>query len=176
MREGAPEKIDLSQIESELAERVQVDQEMRKKGIEDPDYWDEKVDLENTEALKKIVSAIGWPTISKVGERGENNAWLLVQHADHDVEFQKSCLNLMKQEVEGEVSKRHIAYLEDRVRVNESKPQLYGTQFRQQTGEHKPLEIEDPESVNERRTQMGLEPLEEGIKSMYERYGSPDQG
>ncbi|MBI5405700.1 hypothetical protein HY972_01520 [Candidatus Kaiserbacteria bacterium] len=122
------------------------------------------------------MAQIEWPTVSKVGKETSHNAWLLVQHAYHQVDFQEQCLALMKQESAGEVASRNIAMLEDRVRVNKNQPQLYGTQFRQTTGEHKPLPIEDEVNVNERRKQMGFDTLEENIAGMYEQYGPPNQG
>jgi hypothetical protein len=48
---------------------------------------------------------------------------------DHDVKFQEYCLNLMKNASDGDVLKKQIAYLTDRILVNTGKKQLYGTQF-----------------------------------------------
>jgi hypothetical protein len=79
--------------------------------------------------LKKIIKEIGWPVISKVGKEASQAAWLVAQHADHDVKFQEYCLNLMKNASDGDVLKKQIAYLTDRILVNTGKKQLYGTQF-----------------------------------------------
>lgn len=155
---------------------AKIDQDMREKLLLGSGHWDDSVDANNTERMRLIVASIGWPTISKVGEQASSNAWLLVQHADRHVDFQEQCLALMKQQAAGEVTLRNIAMLEDRVRVNKNQPQLYGTQFRQTTGEHKPLHIEDEENVDERRKKMGLDSLKENIAEMYEKYGPPDQG
>jgi hypothetical protein len=133
------------------------------------------VDKANTERMKSIISEIGWPTISKVGERGVRNSWLLVQHADRDPEFQLACLELMKAAPEGEVRKIDIAYLEDRVRINQKQKQLYGTQFTQKDGKHVPLPIEDESQVNDRRASMGMDTLDDQIKLMYDKYGIPEK-
>jgi hypothetical protein len=45
----------------------------------------------------------------------------------------------------------HLAYLEDRARVNAGRPQLYGTQFTVTDGEFGPYTIEDPQRLEERR-------------------------
>ncbi|OGN07089.1 MAG: hypothetical protein A2669_02280 [Candidatus Yanofskybacteria bacterium RIFCSPHIGHO2_01_FULL_48_25b] len=125
----------------------------------------------NTNRMREIVEKIRWPTISKVGESVSNMAWLLVQHADHDVEFQKMALELMKAVAPGDVSKRNIAYLEDRVRVNADQPQLYGTQFSGETREtYEPKPIEDPERVDERRKEMGMETLGEYRDILLKKY------
>lgn len=163
-----------SAIATEIKLMAYNDQAMRMRNIED-DSWDTGLDRRHTERMKEIIAQIGWPTISKVGPMASDMAWLLLQHADHDAGFQQICLDLMKSAAAREVKLKNIAMLEDRVRVNTARPQLYGTQFRPVDGKHVPLEIEDPEHVNERRAQMGLGTLEEGIASMYQAYGPPKQ-
>lgn len=122
-----------------------------------------EVDQRNTARLKEIVREHGWPTFSLVGEAGAHDAWLIVQHADFDRGFQKSCLTLMKAALQAkQVAARDVAYLEDRVRVGEGRPQLYGTQFRSVAGGGwEPAPIEDPESVDVRRKEIGLESMAE---------------
>lgn len=159
------EHIDFPDIASDLGGMTEMDQVMRKSG-----QWDSTVDIKNTERIKKIVSQIGWPTLSKVGLKGANNAWLLVQHADHDIDFQKYCLQLMKDAPQGEVNKIDIAYLEDRVRVNEGREQLYGTQFTQEGGKYIPIKIEDESNVDVRRAEIGMGSLSEQIRLMYNKY------
>ncbi len=164
------ESVEFPEIAEELKVMHVVDQDMREKGIIDFEQWDENIDKNNTERMKQIIVQIGWPTVSKVGKEGAKYAWLLVQHADHDVEFQKSCLILMKEQNTDEVELRDIAYLTDRICVNSNIPQVYGTQFRDTNDVFTPKEIEDIEHVDERRKQMGLGTLEEGIELMYKKY------
>lgn len=128
---------------------------------------DENVDVRNTKRMKKIIEQHGWPTKAMVGADGARSAWLLVQHADHDVAFQRKCLSLMSAHKEsGQVSSGDIAYLTDRVLVNEGKDQVYGTQFHVVEGVHQPRPIRDAEKVDERRKSMGLTTLEEYKKIM----------
>jgi|GEM_PF-6948289 len=54
-------------------------------------------DLENQKAAKDIILQYGWPKISQIGKDGQNNLWLIVQHADQDVRFQKAELQAMEQ-------------------------------------------------------------------------------
>lgn len=156
-------------IAQELLHMEQLDQEMRTRNLED-DSWDENLDRTHTERMKEVVTLIGWPTISKVGSEASHAAWLLVQHADHDVTFQKECLALMKATPESEVERHDIAYLEDRTRVNSKQPQLYGTQFDVVDGTFISMPIEEPERVDERRRQMGLGTLKEAVADMYKKY------
>ncbi len=147
------------------------DQAMRLKAVKNPDLWDDKLDLKNTARLKEIIDKIGWPTISKVDEEGSNQAWLLAQHADHDLEFQKKCLKLMKAEPETEVKKPNIAFLEDRIAVSEKRPQLYGTQFfRGEGGKLIPRPIFEREKIDERRRERGMDSFEEYERLMNETY------
>lgn len=163
-----PESIQYPEIATEITAMYEADQNMRIKAEEDDSTWDDAIDPRNTARMKEIVEQIGWPTISKVGERASGNAWLLVQHADKDVEFQRHCLELMKAEQAGEVALHDIAYLEDRVRVNTGRPQLYGTQFRWEGS--KPIQnIEDIENVDQRRAGVGLDTLAENLERMYDK-------
>jgi len=53
-------------------------------------------DRKTTARMKEIVAKHGWPGKRLIGEDGANAAWLLVQHADANLVFQKQCLALMK--------------------------------------------------------------------------------
>lgn len=140
---------------AELRRMAEADQAMRRSGT-----VDSSADREHARRLKEIIQAIGWPTTSKVGQEASHQAWLLAQHADHDPAFQQECLRLMQEAPEGEVQQSDLAYLEDRVRVNGGRLQLYGTQFHvDEHGEYHPRPIEDPERLDERRRAAGLEPF-----------------
>lgn len=119
------------------------------------------VDSRHLARLKQIVDEHGWPGKSLVGEDGANAAWLLVQHATQDPSFMKRCRSLMERAVKrGEASAADYAYLVDRVRLQEGKPQLYGTQFIQDSKGRLVLQpLKDAEDVDERRREMGLMPL-----------------
>ena len=85
---------------------------------------------------------------------------LLAQHADRDPVRQRAFLDALRGAVDQrEASPAHLAYLEDRVRVNTGQPQLYGTQFTVTGGEFRPHPIEDPQRLDERRAAAGLEPF-----------------
>ena len=130
------------------------------------------VDKRNLLLMKEIINVYGWPTISLVGERVSNLAWLLVQHADSDISFQKKCLSLMKRYLKkNEVIKSNVAYLTDRVRVSEGRKQIYGTQFYTNPNNNlQPRPIWDIKSINKRRSRIGLEPFsiyKRSVKKMY---------
>lgn len=122
----------------------------------------ERVDVENTRELKPILEYWGWITIGKFGAKADGDAWLLVQHADRDPEFQKRVLEkLAALYPSGKTSASNYAYLYDRVAVAEKRPQRYGTQMHEVEGRMEPFPLEDPENVDARRKTVGLGTLEE---------------
>jgi hypothetical protein len=131
-----------------------------------------EVDRAHLPRMKTIVAEHGWPGKSLVGTDGAAAAWLLVQHADMDVEFQNRCLDLMEQSVrQGAAKAQHWAYLVDRVRVNRKQPQVYGTQFRKNDhGNYEPQPIEDEARVDERRKSVGLTSLAEYAERLRSAY------
>ena len=119
------------------------------------------VDAENTSWFKTVLDGSGWPGRSLVGDEGALAAWLLAQHAAHDLDFQRRCLVLLEQAVhDGEADAAHWAYLLDRVRCAEGRQQLYGTQFwHGPNGQDAlgPKPVEDIEGLDQRRRMVGLE-------------------
>jgi hypothetical protein len=158
----------MSELVDELLSRVQADQKMRNDALADRIEWDETVDRDNTEYLRKLVETHGWPMQSDVGTDASQAAWLLIQHGDHDSAFQAHCLSLMKALPANEVSSAHVAYLEDRVCVNQGQPQLYGTQFYQEGDFFGPRPIDDVENLEARRKAAGLEPFSDYEARMQE--------
>ncbi|GAB3508620.1 hypothetical protein GCM10027442_15110 [Emticicia fontis] len=90
------------------------------------------IDFENRKKLNTLLGEINnkWPGIESVGTDGLNGIWLIVQHADKDLSFQKKCLEAMgKGLVEDSGIWLHYAYLFDRVAVNQNTEQGFSTQF-----------------------------------------------
>lgn len=145
------------QSKSELLSRVNHDQSMRRGELE----WDDSVDIENSQYVSRLINDFGWPSLLENDDEVVQAAWLLVQHADHDPILQTHCLELMKGMPEAEVNPAHIAFLEDRLRVNNKQPQLYGTQFYKDGDYFGPHPIEDIAKLDERRLSMGMEAFAE---------------
>ncbi len=118
---------------------------------------------ENAAKLADLVDSHGWPTIDRVGEDGAEAAWLIAQHAISLPGFCRRCLAELKRAAEaGGVPQWQPAYLEDRIRWLEGRPQLYGTSFDwDERGLMSPTPIEDPEGVDARRAAVGLDPIGE---------------
>lgn len=147
-------------------------QEYDLKKVERKEYSD-SMDMEFTKlcdrnalVVKKYFQEHGYPGIKENGKEASLQFWLLVQHADNDVAFQKKVLKAMKKELQSNnVNIRNYAYLYDRVKKNENKPQLYGTQMVWDSmGVHFPYKLKYPEKINQLRAEMELEPIEEYLK------------
>jgi hypothetical protein len=117
------------------------------------------IDGENLKQLKAIVAACGWPTTAK----DSHAAWLLAQHADSDLAFQRRAEEWLEASVKaGVATPRDLAYLADRIAANEGRPQEYGTQFSLTDRCHLVLDpVDDRKLVNRRRLAIGLQSLEE---------------
>lgn len=144
-------------ILSELERRFELDQNTIKtrEGII-KNY--EKITKNNSEWLKKIIYKKGWMPREFLGKKGEIHEWLIIQHSN-DIAFQKKYLSFLENLPKNKERKQNIAYLTDRILINENKKQLYGTQFQNK----KPFPIHDSENLNKRRREMDLEDFNEHI-------------
>lgn len=117
------------------------------------------VDAANLLQLKAIIAACGWPA----GEKASHSAWLLAQHADLDVAFQRQARQLLEAAVANKAAApRDLAYLADRIAIAEGRPQEYGTQFSQSDRcTLEMLPVDNLELVNRRRLAIGLQSFEE---------------
>lgn len=126
------------------------------------------IDSQNTSDLKELIKIYSWFKISEFGIKTDNQAWLIVQHADHDHEFQESVLHVLETLWPiGETSPSNYAYLYDRVassfgNPNKRKPQRYGTQGHCiGTGQWEPWPMENPDKIDDLRKSVGLETMEQ---------------
>jgi hypothetical protein len=161
----------LRMAEEDQEVRVALSREGEETGQVSPELFDQltEIDSRNTNRMREIVEQYGWPGKSIVALDGAHAAWLLVQHADADLGFQKQCLELITRAAqEGEASWQDVAYLTDRVLVAEGKEQLYGTQIDMSSGEPVPFPIENEANVNQRRKSVGLGPLEDYLRHFQE--------
>ena len=151
-------------LAAELQRMVAEDQAVRAKVPNNPELIRpehiramQAVDHRNTARLKQIVAQVGWPSIGLVGAEGSHAAWLLVQHADAEPEFQQQVLALMEPLARsGQVAGPDYAYLWDRTH----KPQRFGTQGRcLPNGRFELFPMEDPAHVDTRRAAFHMAPL-----------------
>ncbi len=113
-----------------------------------------------------ILDEYGWLGADKVGGRGSTAIFLVIQHAELDVQLKY--LPLMREAVKkGDARGSSLAMLEDRVAFRQGKRQIYGSQIGRDpdTNEHYVLPLDDPDHVDERRAAVGLPPLADYVKN-----------
>ncbi len=135
------------------------------------------IDIAQSNRLKEIVAHIGWPTRDLVGLKATQGAYMVIQHAGHDVDFQNESLSMMVDLVEqGELPASYIALLTDRIRVFQNQPQVFGTQMQMALDEHgvmvptPSVPIDSPEYLDDRRALMGMPPHQEFVRSIQITY------
>lgn len=168
------QQIDCNGLSDVLSEMVTLDQQIRQESIlleqnrkstnVERDALQQRwsaIDAKNLKQFKEIIAVCGWPKTSK----DSHNAWLLAQHADSDVSFQRYVKGLLENAVRaGTGAARDLAYLADRIATNENRPQEYGTQLSFPTRcQIEPFPVDDLQLVKQRRLAIGLQSLEEYI-------------
>jgi hypothetical protein len=110
--------------------------------------------------LDDLVRRCGWPTTSGFGEKAPLYAAMIIRHGD--LAYQLKYFPVMKAAVTlDELPARFLASTEDRIRMLQEKPQIYGSQL---VNGKNPNElvlwpIEDEAHVDERRAQVGMIPV-----------------
>lgn len=123
---------------------------------------------------REIISQHGWPGCSLVADDGSHAAWLLVQHMD--VKYQTEVLPALQAAAQrGEARKADVAYLRDRILMTQGKPQIYGTQlhYDDAAGRAELYQVEDETRVDQRRAEVGMEPLVYYLQRQGVRYVPP---
>ena len=121
------------------------------------------INEKNLKDLESLLSQKGWPKRSEVGPEAAGAAFFVLQHSNADAQqkyislFEKSCR-------ENEASWQQYALMFDRMRMNQNKPQRYGTHTFLDPKAGSPNELyplEDEAKVEEWRREIGLEPLKD---------------
>lgn len=156
-----PIEIDCNNIQEILTKVYTLDQDMRTngKGI------DPNIDRENLITVVSLIEKCGMPTLKEVNQEQMSAIWFVFQHADNY--HRKKYLPQLKASVtNGDLRKSQMALMEDRILKMDGKAQIYGSQMTddRETGGWKIYDLENPETVDKRRAEVGLQPLSEYVK------------
>jgi hypothetical protein len=168
----APELATMVSVDAAIRGRADLSQLAGKTAATAPRWLGqmELVDHANTARLKVLILACGWPDAAVHGRRAVDDVWLIVQHADHDREFQRAFLAHVQHEVDaGRGSAVQLAYLSDRLDTADHRPQRWGTQLEQKgpcTFDFFPLD--DRAQVEARRRALGWPTLDDYRRLVYE--------
>ncbi len=119
----------------------------------------------NFERLQQLLQEKGWPNYSKVGELAADALLLAINHHESDAVREMFIDRIKAACLAGEGSCMEYAKIQDRILVNKGESQIYGMQFRYgRDRKLEPFPVENPESVDQRRKAIGLEPLKVYLK------------
>ena len=145
--------------------RLQMDDSLVKYGFDSNPIKliEKKMTIQDDEDLikiAKIIDTYGWLGEDVIGHHGNKTIFIVIQHADHAT--QMKYLPIMREAVKlRKANGSDLAYLEDRVAIDQGKKQIYGTQIHtNQSGKDSILPIDDEINVDVRREALGMEPLE----------------
>lgn len=156
--------IDCEKKSQILEEVYALDQNMRSNGNHED--FDPKIDRQNLVKVISIIEKCGMPTTKDVSKKQMNAIWLVFQHADNT--NRKKYFPLLKKSAEnGDLNKSNIALMEDRILTMDGKPQKYGSQISQnfETKKWEIYNLENPEFVDKRRSEVGLGTLKEYLQN-----------
>jgi hypothetical protein len=116
------------------------------------------------------MGAHGWPTVDHVGREASQAAWLIAQHAISRPQVMLDAMSKMTLAMrKGEDLRINLAHLEDRIAVFRGQCQTFGTQLDWNAkGEMAPAPMDHPPFVDDRRAEMGLEPVAERLARIRE--------
>lgn len=166
-------------VVAELEQIFEDDQRVRKEipVISEKYGWESKemkshfktmgvVDSINVIKVKAIIDKHGWLGKDVIGGRGNATLFLVIQHSD--LQTREKYLSIMREAVKnGNAKADHLALLEDRAALEHGKRQTYGSQIHKDpdTQKNYVAPLEDPDNVDKRRANVGLEPLADYLKN-----------
>lgn len=112
--------------------------------------------------IKAILDSRGWLGADTIGEQGSSTLFLVIQHSD--IATQEKYLPMMREAVKnGKARGSDLALLEDRVALRQGRKQIYGSQIGKdiKTQLYYVSPLDDPDNVDKRRAEVGLQPLAE---------------
>ena len=123
-----------------------------------------KRDSINLIKVEKILAENGWPNKKLIGARGTSTLFLVIQHADQNAQ-EKYLPVITKAMEDNNLPKRQYAMFYDRLLLRRGERQIYGTQLAMSKESKVPyvLPLEDPENVDKRRAEMGLNSMQENL-------------
>lgn len=162
-------EIDCSKTQEILETVYESDQGNRQGGS----VGNPETDKENQQIIVSTLENCGFPTIEKHGFKSVEAVFLVIQHAGKGL--REKYFPLIKASADqGDLIWSTVALMEDRMIMDRGEKQKYGSQVqmlnRSEVWTLYP--IQDPENVNERRAEIGLEPLEDYLLNFgieYER-------
>ena len=147
---------------------------MRIYGAESKEYKEQQLIYEknhiiNEKKVRTILDNYGWPTKEMIGEQGNWTICNVIQHSDNEIRIKY--LPMMRQAViEKKLEPRFLVRAEDRIATERGDLQIYGGQMKYypETKSFNVWPVFDPINIDERRSEIGLEPIAEFLKNKFD--------
>ena len=125
----------------------------------------EETDSANQASVSNILDTYGWPT--GLSDAANKAIFLVIDHSDFKT--MNKYIGLFRDAVEkGYIQMDDLVTMEDRMLMNEGKPQKYGTQAYSLVEDGKTMTyiwpVEDPDKLDALRKSVGLIPIEEYLE------------
>lgn len=148
---------------AEILEKVYaLDQDMRLS--DNREDYDPQIDKQNLSTVVSLIEKCGMPTTKEITQKQMDAIWLTFQHGDNT--NRKKYFSLLKKAADnGDLNKSDMALMEDRILMLDGKPQIYGSQVTKdkETGAWMLYDLQNPETVDKRRAEVGLGTLRENL-------------
>ncbi|WP_266367764.1 DUF6624 domain-containing protein [Tellurirhabdus rosea] len=127
-----------------------------------------EMDRQHLKEIEQIIEQTGsYPGRALVGQPLDQVAFLIIQHSTDRAVHEKYLPMITAAAQKGDIDKASAAILTDQVKVQKGEKQVYGTQIRvNNSGEKELYPVEDMASLNQRRKEMDLEPMEVYLRKM----------
>jgi len=166
----------LQSVRAELEERGERDQQVREKftkpgaeTTEDDTRKMRELDEDNTAYLRGLLAEVGWIDAERFGAEVSRAAWLIVQHSG-DLQLMQTVLpEIEKQVAAGNEDGGRYALLYDRTQIWLGRKQRFGSQIFFGPDGMFLAPLEEPESIDARRAELGMQPLAEYLELFRER-------
>lgn len=146
--------VDCDSMISLLDEAYRKDQEVRQQGGDM-----ELIDQQNQKVVVSLIEECGFPTTEQAGQHGYTAIFFVLQHSAGGI-IGRYYPPLAAAVERGEINKSTFALMQDRLLMNFGYKQVYGSQIMND----QLYELQAPETVNERRAEVGLGPIEAYLK------------
>jgi hypothetical protein len=110
--------------------------------------------------VTKIIDRYGWLGTRDIGYFGMQTIFFVLQHAN--LSTQEKYLPILREAFKNKkLSSFYLALFEDRISIKKNKYQIFGTQlfFSNQLRRHFFFPIHNPEGVEQRRSNIGIDTL-----------------
>lgn len=146
--------VDCDSMISLLDEAYRKDQEVRQQGGDM-----QLIDQQNQKVVVSLIEKCGFPTTEQAGQHGYTAIFFVLQHSAGGM-IGRYYPPLAAAVERGEINKSTFALMQDRLLMNFGYKQVYGSQIMND----QLYELQAPETVNERRAEVGLGPIEAYLK------------